>query len=127
MRTGSRPATLPAWLRRPWSYWLCSRLLGWFETSAETVAAKEHFLHVDPMPDIFQRFRGYVREAVEGVLGRAQLGLDDMLTVDVEAKAVSSLVRELISAGALDATDAVTNEIQVTTVTLMRGGGKATG
>lgn len=62
---------------------------------------------------------GRVLHAREGL---APFGIpDDMVTVQLEPDVVDALVRGLLDAGALDATDFVTNELLVTTLTLMRG------
>jgi 3-oxoacyl-[acyl-carrier-protein] synthase-3 len=47
-------------------------------TSAETLAAGQHFLQVDSKREIFDLFVAYTREAVEGVLEQAKLSLTDI-------------------------------------------------
>lgn len=47
-------------------------------TSPQTVENGEHFLHVDSLKDIFPKFVGYVREAVDQVLSQAGIPLRDV-------------------------------------------------
>ena len=47
-------------------------------TSIETISGGEHYLHVEPLKDIFSMFVGYIEEAVDQALRKAGLQLDDI-------------------------------------------------
>jgi 3-oxoacyl-[acyl-carrier-protein] synthase-3 len=64
--------------------------------SAETVAAGEHFLRVDGKREIFDLFVRFTREAVEGVLARTQLSLDDV-DLFITHQGNSFMVREVLA------------------------------
>lgn len=46
--------------------------------TAETVEAREHYLRVDGLRQVFDLFKGYIRESVDAALARAQVTLDDI-------------------------------------------------
>jgi 3-oxoacyl-[acyl-carrier-protein] synthase-3 len=67
-------------------------------TTAETVAAGEHFLVVDGRREIFDLFVGYVREVSHAVLERAGLGWDDIdlfITHQGNARLVEEIALDL--------------------------------
>jgi len=66
-------------------------------TTAETVAAGLHFLHVDGKREIFDLFVGYMVEACEQVLSRAHLSFDE-IDLLITHQGNANLTREIASA-----------------------------
>ncbi len=64
-------------------------------TSEATVANGQHHLRVDGLREIFDLFKGFTREAVEGVLARAGRSLDD-IDLFITHQANEYLVREIL-------------------------------
>jgi 3-oxoacyl-[acyl-carrier-protein] synthase-3 len=75
-------------------------------TTRETVERGEHFLQVDGFREIFERFKGFTREAVHNVLERAGVELGDV-DLFITHQGNAFLVREIVADLGIDPARAV--------------------
>lgn len=75
-------------------------------TTPQTVAAGEHYLHVDGFREIFDQFKAFIRESVHGVLERSGHSLSDV-DVFITHQGNAFLVREIVADLGLDPARAI--------------------
>ena len=74
--------------------------------SAETVAAGEHYLHVDGFREIFENFKRFTREGVDRALQAAQVELSDV-DVFITHQGNAFLVEEIVAELGIDPARAI--------------------